>query len=109
LPQDLRCPACVDPLTVQAEAVRCPQGHEYTAIDLALATNSNTVKALWLAVRALEDDAAGLDHLTQKYPQFNVPARRREAEAARTAAQQLRQHAGAAQQRLDALRGELRG
>lgn len=74
-------------------------------MGLALATNIAAVNALWRAIRALEDDAAGLEWLTQRAA-VDAPlalAQRREAREARQAAASLRAYAEQAQQRLDAL------
>lgn len=80
----------------------CDEGHEFTAIGLALATNQASVRTLWLAIHALENDAAGLDYLAgQDHPRASQ--RQREAAQARDAAQRLRGYAKAAQDRLDAL------
>jgi hypothetical protein len=81
----------------------CPEGHRYSTVGLALATNRDTVKAPWLAIRALEMDAAGLDYLAKQSPDHAATSRRDEADGARGAAQRLRAHAAEAQRRLDAL------
>jgi hypothetical protein len=107
--QNLLCPACSALPTVDAGAVRCPEGHSYTAIGLAMATTRKTVSALWSAIRALEDDAAGLEYLAQQQPEAHAAARRREAKESRAAAEHLRVHASAAQRRLEALTQDVIG
>lgn len=105
MPSQMRCPTCLASLTgATADLLRCPEGHDYTPIALSMATNRSTVEALWLAIRALEDDAAGLRHLA-RLPEYEARAQARlqEAEAAAAAAARLRQHAEDAQRRLESL------
>ena len=101
------CPTCSGELHEQDQDVfACREDHRYTVIGLALTTNIGALRALWLAIRALEDDAAGLELMAAKYgDRFGLPAaaRRREAVAALDAAGLLRGHARRAQDRLDAL------
>ena len=104
------CPTCTAVLTEDRGAtLHCPEGHEYTLLSLSLATNRRTVEALWLAIRALEDDAAGLRLLAERPGALLPQDRGREADAAQQAAVHLRTYAVAAQQRLDALTADLRG
>jgi hypothetical protein len=81
----------------------CAEGHRFTAVALALATNGDAVRALWSAIRALEDDAAGLDYLADRAGDPCAADRRQEASDAREAALRLRGYASAAQRRLDPL------
>lgn len=101
------CPTCSGELHEQDEGVfACREDHRYTIIGLALTTNIDALRALWLAIRALENDAAGLELMAAKYgDRLGLPAeaRRREAVAALDAAGLLRGHARRAQERLDAL------
>ncbi len=103
----LACPTCADALAEQDEdALRCPQGHRYTVTGLALTTNIAVVRALWMAIRALEDDAGSLRYMaTQHEDPTSTSAhdRRRESDEALEAAETLRAHAQKAQERLDAL------
>lgn len=101
------CPTCSDELVLHGEdAFHCSEEHHYTVVGLALTTNIAALRALWLAIRALEDDAASLKYMSLHYgDQFGMSADRREAEAdaALDAAKILRVHAKRAQDRLDAL------
>ena len=103
----LACPTCSGDLREQAgDVFTCQEDHRYTVIGLALTTNIAALRALWLAIRALEDDAASLNYMATKYgDRFGLPAeaRRREATAALDAASLLRGHARRAQERLNAL------
>lgn len=84
----------------------CPEDHRYTVVGLALTTNLAALRALWLAIRALEDDATGLEYMASQYGDnfgMSAEARRGEAAAALNAANTLREHARRAQDRLDAL------
>ncbi len=104
------CPSCRARLEQDHSGVVCREGHRYTELGLALATNIAAVNALWRAIRALEDDAAGLEWLTGRAA-VDAPralAQRREAREARQAAASLRAYAEQAQQRLDALPVALR-
>ena len=105
--QALPCPTCDADLVVQVEdALECPEGHRYTHVGLALANNLAAVRALWAAIHALEDDAAGLTFMASKQDDPDGPyatLRRAEAQASLEAADTLRRHARSAQERLDAL------
>lgn len=107
MPAALACPTCSEVLIAQEDdAFHCPEDHHYTIIGLALTTNIAALRSLWLAIRALEDDAHSLNYMATNYgDRFGVPAeaRRREAAAALEAAEMLRGHARRAQARLDAL------
>ena len=107
--QALPCPTCVQDLVVRTEdVIECPEGHRYTAVGLMLANNLAAVRALWAAIHALEDDAAGLTFMANN-TEYGGPqgayatARLAEAQAALQASAILRQHARSAQERLDAL------
>ena len=103
----LACPTCSGELIVHDDgSFRCAEDHFYTVVGLALTTNISALKALWMAIRALEDDAAGLEYMAGHYgDDFGMSAVKRgeEALAAREAADRLRIHARRAQTRLDAL------
>lgn len=105
--QSLACPTCAEDLLPDGDdGFTCPEHHRYTAVGLALANNIAALRALWSAIRALEDDAAGLTYMAATYgDELGTPAeaRRAEAEAAMETAAALREHARRAQQRLDAL------
>lgn len=105
MPQhQIPCVACSGPLDEHdADVLSCAEGHSYTSISLALATNREVVRALWLAIRSLDDDALGLTHLAQRYPDHLAGSRLQEAAEARAAAERLRTHAAAAQRRLRSL------
>ena len=104
----LACPICADDLAQRGAAgLVCPENHEYTGVSLALTTNIAALKALWQAIRALEDDAASLTYMADNYGNgFGMSPTRRRAEAAEAleAADRLRSLAQRAQERLDALR-----
>jgi len=101
------CPTCNDALVAHGEdTFRCQENHHYTVVGLALTTNIAALRALWLAIRALEDDAASLNYMATHYGDdygMSADARRAEATAAIAAAETLRKHAQRAQERLDAL------
>lgn len=104
----LACPTCAGRLDVHGsdDAFGCDEGHRYTVVGLALTTNIAAVRALWMGIRALEDDAAGLRYMADHYgDDFGMSAdrRREEAAAAQAAADALRVQAQRAQARLDAL------
>lgn len=106
------CPTCFEALAAADESGSfvCREDHRYSALGLALTTNVSALRALWMAIRALEDDAASLDFLaTHHGDSFGqmAEARRGEAAATRGAAETLREHARLAQQRLDALQAVL--
>ena len=99
------CPTCRAPLSGIDGHVACDNGHRFTPEGLALASNHVAVAALWLAITALEDDAAGLEWMVRE---GRAPAHQREnysrqAAEGREAAEVLRRHAQAAQDRLDSL------
>ncbi|MCU1693368.1 MAG: hypothetical protein JWM64_2459 [Frankiales bacterium] len=104
----LSCPTCQEDLQVLLDerAFRCSEDHHYTVVGLALTTNIAALRSLWMAIRALEQDAASLHYLAQLYgddASMSVDQRRAEADAAYEAAHLLRGHARRAQDRLDAL------
>ena len=70
-----------------------------------MAMNLAAVQALWLAIRALEDDAAGMDWLvkSQRAPASRHGEYARQSRESREAARALRAMASAAQSRLDSL------
>ena len=103
----LSCPTCSAALTAHDDGTfRCREDHDYTVVGLALTTNIAALRALWVAIRALEEDAAGLGYMAEHYGDdygLSAESRRAEAKAALEAAELLRGHARRAQQRLDAL------
>ena len=108
---NLSCPTCDEDLEVHGEdTFRCPEDHHYSVVGLALTANIAALRAIWLAIRALEDDAASLSYMAKKYGNefgLSAEARQGEADAALDAAAMLRGHAQRAQSRLDALPTEL--
>ena len=91
----------------ERDSFSCKDDHHYTVVSLALTTNLAALRAIWLAIRALEDDAASLNYMAATYgDHYGMPAERRrsEASAATAAAEMLRGHARRAQQRLESLR-----
>ena len=104
---DLNCPTCSDILQTEGEdGFRCPEDHRYTVIGLALTTNIAALRALWMAIRALEDDAGSLRYMAKQLGDtsgISADERRNEADAALEAAEVLRKHAQRAQDRLDRL------
>ncbi len=107
---DAKCPLCGLPLQLRGDEAVCPNGHVFDAVGLSLATNIAATRALWLAVNAMEDDAAGLAWRAQRSPavdgaeSLQAESLLAEARAARDAATTLRVLATAAQRRLDGLR-----
>jgi hypothetical protein len=101
---DGKCPFCVLALELRDDEARCPNGHVFDAEGLSLATNMAAARALWLAVSAMQDDAAGLAWRAQRSGAGETAdALLVEAQAARDAATTLRRLAAAAQRRLDTL------
>lgn len=106
VPEQTRCPFCVLPLTLRSDhEAACPNGHVFDPEGLSLATNMAAARALWLAVSAMEDDAAGLAWRSRRSSTGAEAAEAlsAEAQAARDAAASLRVLATAAQRRLDGL------
>jgi hypothetical protein len=105
--ESLSCPTCTEVLVPHEEdSFRCPEDHHYTVVGLALTTNIAAIRALWMAIRALENDSASLRYMAKRYgDSYGGRAEDRidEAAAADEAARLLRQHARRAQERLDAL------
>jgi hypothetical protein len=103
----LKCPTCDDVLVEHGrDGFICTESHRYTVIGLALTTNIAALRAVWLAVRALEEDAASLTFMAERYGDdfgMAADARLSEADAATAAAGVLRSHARSAQDRLDML------
>lgn len=101
------CPTCSNPLDAAAEGeLSCSEGHEYTALGLALSSNIVALQAIWIAIRALEDDAGSLRYLASQLGSrggMSAEERLAEADAAMEAAARLRLHAEHAQKRLDSL------
>jgi hypothetical protein len=105
--QRLRCPTC-DAVLLEHDGggFVCAEDHRYTVVGIALTTNVAALRALWLAIRALEDDVASLHYMVQHYGDdfgMSAAARRAEADSAAAAASLLRRHARSAQDRLDSL------
>ncbi len=103
---EAKCPFCVLPLSTRTDReAACPNGHVFDPEGLSLATNMAAARALWLAVSAMEDDAAGLAWRAHR-SSTNSTAEKAllaEADGARAAAGSLRVLAAAAQRRLDGL------
>lgn len=97
------CPTCSGALEAASDSFFCRENHRYTRVGLALATNIAAVNALWLAIHALEDDAAGLEYMSTLAGREPLPTQLEQAASARGAARRLREYADEAQQRLDAL------
>ena len=56
----IACPTCAGPVELDETATaRCLIGHEFAPDELAAAVDAATSRALWAAVRALEDNASG--------------------------------------------------
>ncbi len=101
---DAKCPFCVLPLQLRDDEAVCVNGHVFDLEGLSLATNMLAARALWLAVNAMEDDAAGLAWRARSSPAGeSAETLLAEAQAARDAAASLRVLAVAAQRRLDNL------
>lgn len=102
---DAQCPFCLLPLEFLAEEATCATGHAFDASSLTLAGNMAAARALWLATRAMEDDAAGLCWRAEQEQtaEKDVTTLLAQAESSRSAAETLRTLAMAAQRRLDEL------
>lgn len=104
--EDAKCPFCILPLDPRgADEAACANGHVFDATGLSLATNMGAARALWLAVSAMQDDAAGLAWRA-KQPEVaegTSASLLEQAQEAREAAVALRVLASAAQRRLDGL------
>ena len=103
----LACPTCDEQLLVVGDdSFKCPEDHKYTVVGLALTTNVAALRAIWRAIRALEEDASTLTMMAEHYGDafgMSADVRNAEAAAALAAAETLRKHAKRAQERLDAL------
>lgn len=99
------CPTCNTPLRALDGHLGCDNGHRFTPEGLAFAVNQAAVRALWLAIRALQDDAAGLEWMLRegRAPEHQRENYARQAAEGRQAAEVLLAHAQAAQDRLDRL------
>ena len=103
---DVHCPFCGLTLKqVHADETACDAGHVFDTASLTLAANMAAARALWQAVRAMEDDAAGLLWRAERpgSSEESVSALTAQAGEATRAAGTLRDLAVAAQRRLDAL------
>ncbi len=99
------CPTCSAPVSQVDGHLVCAHGHTFTSDGLALAGNLAVVNALWVAIRAVEDDAAGLEWLVRsgQGPEQLRAQYMEQAAEGREAAAVLRALAVAAQARLAAL------
>lgn len=99
------CPICTATMSESPDGFTCERDHAFTSEGLTLAGNLAAVQALWLAIRALEDDAAGLDWVvkTGRCPANRQGEYARQAAENREAARALRVMAEAAQARLNSL------
>jgi hypothetical protein len=91
-----KCPTCDAELIPWTEdGFRCPENHQHTVLGLVQYTNAAAVRALWKAIRALEDDAFSLELMADQHGgAFGATAdtRRAEAKEARADALLLRRH-----------------
>lgn len=56
----ISCPTCAGPVQLEdTDVARCLVGHEVAMDELPRAVEAATSRALWAAVRALEDAASG--------------------------------------------------
>ncbi|MCW2543014.1 MAG: hypothetical protein JWM40_566 [Frankiales bacterium] len=104
-PTAAQCPFCLLPLQFGPQEAVCPSGHAFDASGLTLASNMAAARALWMATRAMEDDAAGLSWraVQVETTEVDAAALRAQADSSRTAAETLKALAQAAQRRLDDL------
>ncbi|MEW6470949.1 MAG: hypothetical protein AB1679_01645 [Actinomycetota bacterium] len=57
----MQCPLCAGPLRLAADTeFACERGHEMGPEELAAAAASRVTTAFWMAIEALESEAAGL-------------------------------------------------
>ena len=54
------CPLCKGPLELNGGTLTCAVGHSFLPAELVRERGQAAVRALWSAVRALEEEAAGL-------------------------------------------------
>lgn len=60
MPSTIACPTCAGPVELDGTATaRCLIGHEVEPDELPVAVEAATSRALWAAVRSLEDAASG--------------------------------------------------
>lgn len=89
-PSLFTCPDCHGAMVQLRDAVpprfRCHTGHAYSLDSLAAAQHDRVEDSLWNAVRALEEQAALLEHFAEHFTGEDAPSRRestlREAEEA---------------------------
>lgn len=55
----IACPICAGPVDLVGDAPECLVGHDFKATDLSAEIERAASRALWSAVRALEDSASG--------------------------------------------------
>lgn len=86
-PSPFTCPECHGALLRLheggGERFRCHTGHAFTEESLAAEMQDAVERALWVAARALEEQAALLSHMATHPGATDAEARRREAELAR--------------------------
>lgn len=51
----ISCPVCAGPVDLDVDRPRCLIGHDFEADELPMATQRAADRALWMAIRALED------------------------------------------------------
>ena len=96
-PSAFACPECHGVLLhlkgSQPLRFRCHTGHAYSATSLAAAMNEGIEDALWTAVRALEEGALLLRHLSQHqdYPDADSAGLATQAEETHRASEDVRQ------------------
>ncbi|MGA8257197.1 MAG: hypothetical protein WB767_11555, partial [Nocardioides sp.] len=77
----ISCPVCAGPVEFVGERPRCLVGHAFTPEDLSRSLGEAASRALWSALRALEDSVASAQwRLTQPSPPANAQAIVEEAE-----------------------------
>lgn len=57
--ETIACPVCAGPVALRGTRARCLIGHEFMPNDLQGDVEDQASRALWSAVRALEDTASG--------------------------------------------------
>jgi uncharacterized protein YbaR (Trm112 family) len=57
--ETIACPVCVGPLTLRGTRATCPIGHKFKPDELQAGVEEEAARALWAAVRSLEDTASG--------------------------------------------------
>ncbi len=69
----IRCPVCDGPLELREDGAECEVGHKSSHPELDRAMVQSIRKALWLAVRTVEDEMSRLKWIRQHRDSIATP------------------------------------